>query len=89
MSKVNSSGGIHDGSLIGKEQSYYKRGKIKVHIFIEDQGLNFNRGSVVKYVCRAGHKDAAKEIEDLEKSINYLTFEINRIKREQENKEDL
>lgn len=56
--------------------SHYNAGKIEVSDFIKDQDLNFNKGNVVKYVCRAGKKDPAKTIEDLKKARWYLTHEI-------------
>lgn len=59
---------------------HYNRGKIEVLTFIEDQKLNFHRGSVLKYICRAGLKDASKEIEDLEKAKYYIEREIQRLK---------
>lgn len=46
------------------------------------QYLNFCRGNVVKYVCRAGKKDAARELEDLRKAAWYLEREIARLERE-------
>ena len=60
--------------------SHYTDGKIEVIDFIEDTGLNFNRGNAVKYLCRAGKKDPAKEIEDLEKAMWYISHEIERLK---------
>jgi ribosome recycling factor len=36
----------------------------------------------VKYVCRAGRKDATKKIEDLEKAKDYLENEIRRLEEE-------
>ena len=42
--------------------------------------LSFNRGSAVKYLARAGKKDPAKEIEDLEKSLWYTQRELDRLK---------
>ena len=42
--------------------------------------FNFNRGNAIKYVWRAGEKDPAKEVEDLEKAIWYINREITRIK---------
>lgn len=42
--------------------------------------LNFCRGNVVKYVCRAGLKSKDTEIEDLEKASWYLNREIERLK---------
>ena len=60
--------------------SHYTDGKIEVIDFIEDKGLNFNRGNAVKYLCRAGKKDPAKEVEDLEKAMWYINHEIERLK---------
>lgn len=62
--------------------SHYADGKIEVIDFIEDKGLNFNRGNAVKYLCRAGKKDPAKEVEDLEKAVWYINHEIERLKGE-------
>ncbi len=38
--------------------------------------MNFNLGNVVKYLWRAGLKDAAPTIEDLKKAAWYLNDEI-------------
>ena len=38
--------------------SYYTDGQIEVSDFIADKNLNFFRGNVVKYVARAGKKNA-------------------------------
>lgn len=57
--------------------AHYTSGKIEVIDFITDQGLDFPRGNVVKYVARAGKKDPAKELEDLKKARKYLDFAIN------------
>ncbi|MCY0941892.1 DUF3310 domain-containing protein [Streptomyces antarcticus] len=46
--------------------------------------LNFSRGNAVKYLCRAGHKGAATELEDLKKARWYIDREIRRISKEQE-----
>lgn len=40
--------------------------------------LQFNRGNVVKYVCRAGRKDVP-ELTDLLKARWYLNREIERL----------
>ena len=42
--------------------------------------LNFCRGNAVKYLARAGLKDPASEIEDLEKARWYVDREISRLK---------
>lgn len=62
------------------DRSYYNDGKylnIRVADYIDDKGLNFNLGNVVKYVSRAGKKSAETYIEDLEKAKWYLEHEIN------------
>lgn len=46
--------------------SHYNRGKIEVIDFIEDQGLSFHLGNVIKYIARAGSK--GDKLEDLKKS---------------------
>lgn len=62
--------------------TYYASGKIEVIDFIEDKGLGFNLGNVVKYVARAGKKKStgksteAKALEDLKKAAWYLQREI-------------
>lgn len=43
------------------------------------ENLNFNRGNAVKYIARAGKKDPAKELEDLQKAEFYLNREIARV----------
>lgn len=50
---------------------------------IEHYALNFSLGNAVKYILRAGKKDAAKTVEDLEKARTYLDFEIARLRREE------
>jgi hypothetical protein len=42
--------------------------------------MNFNRGNAVKYICRAGLKDKAAEIQDLQKARWYIDREIGRLK---------
>jgi hypothetical protein len=65
--------------------SHYNKGKIEVWDFISDQGLNFDRGSAIKYICRAGTKDPDKEIQDLEKAIEFINHEIKMLKGETNN----
>ena len=59
--------------------AYYTDGKIEVSDFIADKNLNFFRGNVVKYVARAGKKDPAREVEDLQKARWYIDREIERL----------
>ena len=44
---------------------------------IREWGLNFNLGSAVKYISRAGHKDDI--VQDLKKAQEFLQFEIDAI----------
>ena len=50
-----------------KKLDYYNVGDIEVIDFIESWGLNFNLGSVVKYVARCNYKE--NKIKDLQKAI--------------------
>lgn len=59
--------------------AHYPRGQIEVISAIEDWQLGYHRGQVIKYVARAGHKDATKEVEDLQKAKWYLEREILRL----------
>ena len=61
--------------------SHYTKGKIEVWDFIADQKLNYNRGCILKYICRAGIKDKSTELEDLKKALAYLEKEIKEISK--------
>lgn len=43
------------------------------------ENLNFNRGNAIKYIARAGRKDAMKTIEDLKKARWYIDRELKRL----------
>ena len=60
--------------------AHYTDGKIEVIDYIQDKCFNFCRGNAIKYISRAGKKDKAKEIEDLQKAVWYLNKEIERLK---------
>lgn len=57
---------------------------------IEDWGLNFYTGNVVKYISRAGRKGGSmtNAIEDLKKAAQYLEWEIERLEKLSENKDN-
>ena len=74
--------------------SHYKTrdgSNIEAIDIIEAYGLNFARGCVIKYICRAGHKPevgysiAQKELEDLKKVVWYAQREVNRLEKVVEN----
>jgi hypothetical protein len=61
---------------------HYDNGKdYDVIDIIKDYQLNFNKGNIIKYICRAGKKD--NEIKDLEKALDYLKREIKYLRDEQ------
>jgi hypothetical protein len=47
---------------------------------IEAWDLGFCLGNVIKYISRAGKKDPAKELQDIEKAKWYLDRHISRLK---------
>jgi hypothetical protein len=60
--------------------AHYKTGGIETIDFIEAKQLTYNLGNVVKYITRAGVKNKATHIEDLEKAAWYLNREIANLK---------
>lgn len=62
--------------------AHYTDGQIEVIDFIDDKQLSYCLGNAVKYISRAGKKDPAKTIEDLQKTVWYLNHEIEKRKRE-------
>lgn len=70
-------------SPVVEHPAHYNTGEIEVLDAIADWKLNFQRGNVIKYMARAGRKDPTRELEDLEKALFYLEWEINRVKGEQ------
>lgn len=61
--------------------SHYTRGGIEVLDAIEAWELDYHLANVVKYVARAGHKDPAKLLEDLQKARFYLDRRIQRAEK--------
>lgn len=62
--------------------AHYCFGKYEPKDVIRDWHLNFNRGSALKYIARAGKKN--DEIEDLQKAIQCLKFEIEYLEKERD-----
>ena len=58
-----------------KTPEHYKTDSLDVIDICKIYDLNFNRGNVLKYVCRAGKKD--NELEDLNKALAYIQREID------------
>lgn len=60
---------------------YYKaEGPYECYKVINHWNLNFNLGSVLKYIKRAGLKKSETVLDDLLKARQYIDFEIERVK---------
>lgn len=75
MSKLNP---MYDN--VHKPSHYTDGRKYEPKDVIRDWKLNFNLGSAVKYVARAGRKDDI--IQDLKKAQEFIQFEIDAIEAE-------
>jgi hypothetical protein len=67
-----------------KHPSHYCYSKYEPKDVIREWGLNFNLGSAVKYIARAGRKDDI--IQDLSKAKQFLEFEIEYLEKQQNEK---
>jgi len=61
--------------------AHYNTGGVEVIDAIDAWDLGFNLGNAVKYIARAGKKDPAKLLEDLQKAQWYLAREIERVQK--------
>ena len=66
--------------------SHYTWLKEKCGIEVLDitRHMDFNLGNAIKYILRAGKKDPAKEIEDLQKAVFYINDKIKMLQNERE-----
>ena len=67
--------------------THYNSGRIEVIEAIEDWDMSFHRGNAIKYIARAGRKNAAKEVEDLEKAIWYLRRQVEILQAKNDRRE--
>lgn len=65
-----------------KHPDHYCYSKFEPKDVIREWGLNFNLGSAVKYLSRAGRKDDI--LQDLKKAQQFIQFEIEAIEAERE-----
>ena len=63
--------------------SHYTSHPSGVECIVVTRHMNFNLGNVVKYLWRAGMKEEAPTIQDLEKAAWYLNDEIEQRKKEE------
>lgn len=66
----------HPSHYGGKDNPYEAIKVIEAWTAHLDGPSGFNIGNALKYISRAGKKDPAKTIEDLEKAIWYLQDQI-------------
>ena len=62
--------------------AHYCDGGIETLDFIVAKKLDFFLGQVCKYISRAGKKDPAKELEDLQKARFYLNRKIELLEKD-------
>lgn len=70
--------------IVNHPSHYVDGRKYEPKDVIRDWNLNFSLGNAVKYISRAGRKDASKTIEDLEKAIFYINDEIAALRNTEE-----
>ena len=58
---------------------HYETKSIDVIDICKLYNLNFNKGNVLKYICRSGKKD--NELDDLKKALDYISREIDYINK--------
>lgn len=68
---------------IVKHPNHYCYSKYEPKDVIREWGLNFNLGSAVKYIARAGRKDDI--IQDLSKAKQFIEFEIEYLENQRKN----
>jgi hypothetical protein len=55
---------------------YYQSGMGDIFDIANEYGLSMPLGTAVKYICRAGKKQADKRVEDLQKAITCIQREL-------------
>jgi len=61
---------------------YHKESGYEVIEVLNSWNLNFELGNAVKYIARAGKKNKEKYVEDLQKAIWYINYEIEKQKND-------
>ena len=68
------------------EPSYYT-GKLygySARNIVEDFDLGYNTGTAVSYLLRAGKKEGNPASQDIQKAINHLHFELDKLYKKSE-----
>ena len=69
---------------ITTEPSYYSGTKYgySARKVVEDFNLSYNVGTAVSYLLRAGKKEGNPAEQDIQKAINHLHFELDKLFKE-------
>lgn len=65
-------------NMVTSPPHYKDAARVECITVIEDLGLDFPLGNALKYLWRAGRKDSAKTLQDLEKARFYVDRAIAR-----------
>lgn len=76
---------IKESDKISHPSHYCEGRKYEPVKVIQDWGLSFCLGNVLKYLARAGRKYGNTKLQDLQKAKQYLEFEIEGISNESNN----
>ena len=68
------------------EPSYYsgKKYGYSARKVVEDFNLSYNVGTAVSYLLRAGKKEGNPAEQDIQKAINHLHFELDKLYKKSE-----
>lgn len=75
----DSESGERKNEVIRPKVSHYQGLGIEPIDYINSHNFNFNLGNAIKYISRCGKKEGESVTKDLQKAIDYLTFEILRV----------
>ena len=66
------------GDMVNQPK-HYARFPIEPTFFNRENGIDWNRGNALKYICRYGFKNG---LEDLAKAVRYLALEIRYLQQQ-------
>ncbi len=70
-------------------EPHYYTGKLygySARNIVEDFDLSYNCGTAVSYILRAGRKEGNPAEQDIQKAINHLHFELDKLYKQSETK---
>ena len=70
-------------------EPHYYTGKLygySARNIVDDFDLSYNCGTAVSYILRAGRKEGNPAEQDIQKAINHLHFELDKLYKQSETK---